>query len=269
MSQPALHQFDWRLGPLLLPVRLPRTARKAAGLSLDSDDGFVVADDPSHWQATRRDGVWQWRTAASEGQWQLDAAQHGCGVGTGRVAANLYRTAVLEAALAAMWCEVVERHGLVLHAATIACPAGDGRAVVVAGRSGAGKSTLAQRFASHWVNEEHAFLLPTAAGWQAWYLRQYRGQRNHSSQTGTLHAVYLLDPDDRTQTHRERLADRDAHAGLLANGYIPDGDGLATLLANALPLLGTVPVYRLTHALSTPVEALGELLFANTGAPNA
>lgn len=269
MSQPVLHQFDWRLGPLLLPVRLPGSELQPAGLSLRCDGALAGAADPSHWQVTRRDGVWHWETAASSGQWQVQSTEAGCGVGTGRVAADSYRTAVLQAALAAMWCEVVERKGVVLHAATLESPYEDGRAVVVAGRSGAGKSTLAQRFANLWVNEEHAFLLPSPAGWQAWYLRQYRGQRNNDSQVGKLHALYLLDPDERTCTQRQRLGDRDAHAGLLANGYIPQGDGLATLMANALALPGDVPVYRLTHALSTSADELAALLFAAKDGPDA
>ncbi len=252
--------YRWQLGPVPFPVAVLRQpAVDGASLAtvvlepVEDWTSLTTAD----WSVSRQDSSWHWQTALSSGHWQPQVRS--TGHGRGLVSANNWQYGALEATLATMWCEVVDRGGLVLHATTIE-RLGSDRCVVVAGRSGAGKTTLAHRFGPDWVNEEHAFLVPDERGWVAWYFRQYRGQRHRTTLVGRLHAVHVLGPN-RSQTAVHPMARADAIGALLGNAYVPEGDGLAALATNAETLVATLPVFLLDHCLHTPLEQLADTLF--------
>lgn len=151
---------------------------------------------------------------------------------------------------------ILRAGGLLLHATTLVL---DGRAWVVCGHSGAGKTTLSARFNSRCLNHEFAFVMPTAAGWVALRHAEHRGIPKDLPWELPLGGLCVLGPD-RTRNASVEISHNDAMQLILDKVYFADGPALPPMLENLDALLTAMPVRRLSHCLTEPIEAIARTI---------
>lgn len=157
--------------------------------------------------------------------------------------------AVHQAALAVFVARLMERGGLMLHAATFEA---DRMIFPVLGASGAGKSTLGARLVAHLWSEEHALVEPAVPHWSHVPFLERRATAGRTDQLLPVGGLRVLLPD-RGRTALVPIAARDAVRAVWPCVRAPVGtealaiDALARLVA-AHPPVG------LSHSLADPVD---------------
>ena len=165
--------------------------------------------------------------------------------------------AILNGIVAAAHALILQRGGVLVHAATLLI---GGRAFVVLGHSGAGKSTLANRFADTFLHDDYAFLLPEAQGrWTFLRHAETRGPRDDRPWRVPVAGLYVLGPD-RSRTSLSAIDARDAFATVLGHAFHAGGAAASSALDGLARLVLDLPPQQLSHCLADPVDRIADLL---------
>lgn len=227
------------------PVAEPLTEATSAFQRLDAD-GFAFAAASCH-------GEGHWADPGTGTLWLHDAAQ-----------SQAERVQMLQEALfAAAFARLLVTGGLLLHAATLWIGA---QPFVVAGPSTAGKSTLAARFANAWWSDEHAFLAREGDTWHVLRHVEFRGNEGDFPWRAPLAGILWLGPK-RNVTQINELPAASAFQRLLPQALLAGPPTSAFVLDAVSHLCQHMPVYELSHDLTTPVDEVARTIAGVRRAP--